>query len=376
MLFLSSLFQKLWGLLPPGVQAPLARVWSVISILMAGLWGLVPGPIRSPVSRFVRSEPRRLSFRLHLALGMGMVLTMLAVMVGFSGFEDSDERGLRVREGSMSAMDAAWSVQVAVGDLQSLGLGVLAGEEMGSAQGSLDRIEAVLGVPQDPPDLQAESIMSSARQLAKSVELMGQHLQDERVIESALDGLRSQVLTSGRPGPNGSLVLFQVLRAPDQAALDGFLDEVLNLPGSAEWDELSIGDEGAFVLRGKEFNLALRREELESDIRERSLVLDRRVDELVQAARESFLADAESLSGGFGHSRSFLVILGVGSLFLAFGAGVLLVDRRLFRRLRLLSGSVRDMADGEPGVPIPPMGDDELGELALGLEAVRQRLSR
>lgn len=271
-------------------------------------------------------------------------------------------------------MDASVSVRRDVEDLRSAGPLLLAG--MGSPQGSpleaLGRIEAQLGGSQD---LAAMSVVTRARGLADAAERAAEHVLQRDEVDALLAELPPAVMADEDLDPQVRRLLLRALWAPDQAALDALLAELIALDvDSPEVDELSVGERGIFLLRGRELALRDSRSSLESELQEGSIALGESTDILFSSSGRDFLRGADAALLSFGGARTKLYVLAFLGILLAAGSSLVLVEFGLIRRIRVLTGAAGLMARGEAADSIPALGGDELDELAVHLEEVRRRL--
>ena len=73
----------------------------------------------------------RIGTRLYLALGIAVILTLISGAVGVFYFEQSGDLNYQVRNESVPALEAAWTVARETGRLRSLGLGLAAEPDFG-----------------------------------------------------------------------------------------------------------------------------------------------------------------------------------------------------------------------------------------------------
>lgn len=64
------------------VRPALLRAWIFIRMSALRLWELLPQSFKDAVGDFLQNGTRRLRFRFHAALSGGLILMLLAVMVG------------------------------------------------------------------------------------------------------------------------------------------------------------------------------------------------------------------------------------------------------------------------------------------------------
>ena len=96
---------------------------------------------------------RRIGTRLYLALGIAVILTLISGAVGVFYFEQSGDLNYQVRNESVPALEASWTVARETERLRNLGLGLAAEPDLGFqglARGtvvdSLERLDSALNV--------------------------------------------------------------------------------------------------------------------------------------------------------------------------------------------------------------------------------------
>lgn len=101
-------------------------------------------------------------------------------------------------------------------------------------------------------------------------------------------------------------------------------------------------------------------------LEEQSLPLAQAMDEAVQAFERAATVKVyrlRSIQGLFLVAAISLVLLGYGAIY-----------RMVVRPLRFLQGVAADIGNGQLSRPVPPLGQDEIGQLAENLETMRRRL--
>ncbi|MEM8792217.1 MAG: ATP-binding protein [Pseudomonadota bacterium] len=91
----------------------------------------------------------------------------------------------------------------------------------------------------------------------------------------------------------------------------------------------------------------------------------------IAGARENILMTARAVEGAIDTTILQSRIMGVIALSLIVAVAIILVERRIIRRLRQLSSSVRKIAGGDNEAPIAVRGADELGEMSRALEVFK-----
>ena len=132
------------------------------------------------------------------------------------------------------------------------------------------------------------------------------------------------------------------------------------------------GDDSVFALRRNELAAAARADKtIEENVTiQRSL--DRAVAVLVGDAEKSMQSGSEKLVEDLARNRMLLIIVAVISLLVAAGIGVFYVQRRLVRRLTMVSDAMRRLSSGETALSVPTAADrDEIGDMARSLEVFR-----
>ena len=136
--------------------------------------------------------------------------------------------------------------------------------------------------------------------------------------------------------------------------------------------ELGLGEDNSFDLLSRELRLDERQGELLASNRDIALDLVVQVDGLVSGAQlnvqEATRASAQAVLTG----RTLLLAISALSVGGALLIAWLFVGRVLLRRLQLLSGWMRGMADGDLETQVEIGGRDEVADMAAALEVFRR----
>ena len=154
------------------------------------------------------------------------------------------------------------------------------------------------------------------------------------------------------------------LNAIDETATSGLL--------KALFEELLEKSRTAFDLRRQEVGVLDRQQALLQENQDLAIELGTDVEELVAGSqsrtREATLAASQAITTG----RALLIGLNVVSIAGAVFIAWLFVGRLLVRRFEALSGSMREMADGNLEAEIGIGGNDEVADMAAALEVFRR----
>ena len=135
--------------------------------------------------------------------------------------------------------------------------------------------------------------------------------------------------------------------------------------------ELGLADDGVFVTLRSRLQLAEEQSELLALSREESTTLLTEVDELVGAAALSAEEATEASSQAITTGGSLLLAISVISVGGALLISWLFVGRIILHRINILSGRMREMAEGKLEEEVVVDGHDELAEMASALEVFR-----
>ena len=155
------------------------------------------------------------------------------------------------------------------------------------------------------------------------------------------------------------------------AALNNAELEARLTPLYARLKELGLAEDGVFVTLRSRLQLADSQSGLLALSREQSTSLLAEVDELVGgaalSAQEATQASSQAITTGLSALLAISVISIGGALLISW----LFVGRVILHRINILSGRMRDMAEGKLEEEVVVEGHDELAEMASALEVFR-----
>ena len=330
---------------------------------------------------------RRIGTRLYLALGIAVILTLISGAVGVFYFEQSGDLNYQVRNESVPALEATWTVARETERLRNLGLGLAAEPDLGFqglARGtvvdSLERMDSALNVVSGVAELSAgaQAVSDAAYDLADVIDNL------ERNREALLGTNRVAadyrfILATSRSDVGESeaalSVLRQVLEAKDETELQRLWDEFTRLYATGIDPRVaSLGEgQGVFYVRSLQLALETNTRNLAASFEASSATLENAVSRLL-AASQSHSAESLGLAvGSFDEGRTLLTAISVISVIVATLAAWLWVGNGMVRRLSRMSERMRRMAEGDLETPVPEVGQDEIGELASALKCSANR---
>ena len=136
--------------------------------------------------------------------------------------------------------------------------------------------------------------------------------------------------------------------------------------------QLGLGEDGGFVVRGKELALSGRQQGLLAANRELATLLVSEVESLVRAAGDNASAATEASTATITTGRALLLALNVLSIAGATLIAWLFVGRVLLRRIEALSVRMQAMAEGDLEGEVDIGGHDEVADMAKALEVFRR----
>ena len=330
---------------------------------------------------------RRIGTRLYLALGIAVILTLISGAVGVFYFEQSGDLNYQVRNESVPALEASWTVARESERLRNLGLGLAAEPELGFqglARGtvvdSLERLDSALNVVSGVAELSAgaQTVSDAAYDLADVID----NLERNRVASLGTNRVAADyrlLLATTRSDVGESeaalSVLRQVLEAKDETELQRLWDEFSRLYAAGIDPRVaSLGEgQGVFYVRSLQLALEANTRDLAASFEASSVALENAVSRLL-AASQSHSAESLGLAvGSFDEGRTLLTAISVISVIVATLAAWLWVGNGMVRRLSRMSERMRRMAEGDLETPVPEVGQDEIGELASALEVFREQ---
>ncbi len=336
--------------------------------------------------RFLANKWRGIGPRLYLALGFAVALTLLSSAVGVYHFERSGDLNYRAESEAVPALEASWAAAREAARLRALGLqlttasGPEAEELRLSAENTIARLSDRLAVARSVPALDAGAlaVWDKANGLAFAIENLAVSRLTSQQAEDATASLRqalSSIPEGVEPSPDYLLLLDEMLRAEDGAALDALWEEDLNALNARFPLESSLISSAEMVFSARQQQLALRVPDQErvAVVGSASAELEGSVTELLERA-SSHSAEAVGLTVlSFDQGRVWLAVISIVSVAAATLASWLWVGNAVVRRLSHLSERMRNMAGGDLETPVPEVGRDEIGQLADALEHFRRQ---
>ena len=184
---------------------------------------------------------RRIGTRLYLALGIAVILTLISGAVGVFYFEQSGDLNYQVRNESVPALEATWTVARETERLRNLGLGLAAEPDLGFqglARGtvvdSLERLDTALNVVSGVAELSAgaQAVSDAAYDLADVIDNLERN-RDALLGTNRVAADYRLILATSRSDVGESeaalSVLRQVLEAKDETELKRLWDEFSGL---------------------------------------------------------------------------------------------------------------------------------------------------
>ena len=158
----------------------------------------------------------------------------------------------------------------------------------------------------------------------------------------------------------------------NMAALNNSELEERLTPLYARLEELGLAEDGVFLTLRSKLELAEEQGALLALSREQSADLLVEVDELVGAAALSAQEATQASSRAIATGLSLLLAISVISIGGALLISWLYIGRVILHRINMLSGRMREMAEGKLEEEVVVEGQDELAEMASALEVFRQ----
>ena len=158
----------------------------------------------------------------------------------------------------------------------------------------------------------------------------------------------------------------------NMAALNNSELEERLAPLYARLEELGLAEDGVFVTLRSKLELAEEQSVLLALSREQSADLLVEVDELVGVAALSAQEATQASSRAITTGLSLLLAISVISIGGALLISWLYIGRVILHRINMLSGRMREMAEGKLEEEVVVEGQDELAEMASALEVFRQ----
>ena len=335
---------------------------------------------------FLIGKWRGIGPRLYLALGFAVVLTLISSAVGVYHFERSGDLNYRAESESVPALEASWAAAREAQRLRDVGLQLTTAtgpevEELRlSAERAIARLSENLAVARSVPALDADAleVWDKANGLAFAIENLAVSRLTSQQADEATTSLRqalSSVPEGVEPPVDYLLLLDEMLRADDGAALDALWEEDLNALNARAPLEPSLiaAVETVFAARHQQLALRAPDQDRVAAVGSASALLEASESVLLERA-SSHNAVAVGLTVlSFDEGRVWLAVISIVSVAAATLASWLWVGNAIVRRLSRLSERMRNMAGGDLETPVPEVGRDEIGQLADALEHFRQQ---
>ena len=330
----------------------------------------------------------RIATKLYLALGIAVVLTLLSAGVGVFHFELSGDLNHRVETEAVPALQGMGEVSRSADRLGSLGALFLADARAGrlgpaswDVDGLLSGLEGSLARPAGLPGLEEEAarVHDAAFTLAEVVDRLEVDrtaaADQSRLAGEVFSALSSEFAQGGDAGV--VMVLTEALRAPGPGALEALWARYSGMapPGGVAPSLLSLAESpeaGVFALRSGQFLLSERLDLHEGELAAARSRMDSSLASMRGAVELRSASYLDAAVESFDRGRVLLAAISLSSVLVATLTAWVWVGNGIVRRLSMLSGRMRDMAEGDFDTPVPGVGADEIGRLADALEVFRQ----
>ena len=329
---------------------------------------------------------RGIGSRLYLALGFAVALTLISSAVGVYHFERSGDLNYRAESESVPALEASWAAGREAERLRDLGLQltIATGPEVEelrlSVESAIARLSDRLAVARSVPALDADAleVWDKANGLAFAIENLAVSRLTSQQADDATASLRqalSSIPEGTEPPADYLLLLDEILRADDGAALDALWEEDLNALNARAPLEPSLIAVAETVFSARHQQLALRVPDQDrvAAVGSASALLEGSVSFLIERASSHNAEAVGQTVLSFDQGRVWLAVISIVSVAAATLASWLWVGNAVVRRLSRLSERMRNMANGDLETPVPEVGRDEIGQLADALEHFRQQ---
>ena len=355
--------------------------------------------------RFLTRSLRRIGARLYLVLGFAVFLTLFSSGVGVYYFERSGDLNFQFRSESVPVLDSAWEATRGVNSLRLIGHEMLYEPDSSQvdvsstkAQVVFEDMEGELRVVGGAPALEqsAAQVQAQAHELLTVLDNIALNRLSQIEASAARSEIRLQAGLGVIPGGGrDGMGRYAGLGADDLRVLQGFVRQGLSAAGEDElevlWNEaallsgsstgelgpavssLVLDEGGVFDLRVTELAFSERAGVLENALRDVGLLSESEASGLLALAQGESVSALDASGEAFDRGRLLLAIISVASVVVATLASWLWVGNGLVRRLSRLSERMRQMAHGDLEMPVPEVGNDEIGELAEALEVFRQQ---
>ena len=335
---------------------------------------------------FLIHKWRGIGPRLYLALGFAVALTLISSAVGVYHFERSGDLNYRAESEAVPALESSWAAAREAARLRALGLRLttVTGPEVEErrllAESTLSQLSHRLAVTRSVPELDADAlaVWDKANGLAFAMENLAISRLTSQQADEATGSLRqalSSIPEEAEPPPDYLLLLDEMMRADDGAALDALWEEDLNALNARAplMPSLIEAAETVFSARHQQLALRVPDQDRVAAVSSASALLEDSVSTLLERS-SSYSAEAVSLTVlSFDQGRVWLAVISIVSVAAAILASWLWVGNAVVRRLSRLSERMRSMARGDLETPVPEVGRDEIGQLADALEHFRQQ---
>ena len=335
--------------------------------------------------QFLLDKWRGIGFKLYLALGFAVLLTLVSTAVGIYYFERSGDLNYIAEQETVPVLQSAWIAAREAEHLRVIGTNLLldvdskASDVPGdSADESLARLDNALTQARSIPELEANAltVQSAAYDLAAVIDTLSVNETAIRAANETAADLKRNIdalSPSDETSTAGKQILNLALHAESEDELQKLWDDfsALSASGLDPTTAFLGGGDGVFYVRGQQLVLLQQKQELADDLDALGVTLDGHVFDLLDEAR---IHSSEALGltvQSFDQGRLILTVVSIISVIAATLMAWLWVGNAVVRRLARLSERMRNMATGDLETPVPEVSQDEIGQLANALEVFR-----